>query len=692
MVLEDSSFEDMTLEAWSKAVKPKVDGTLHLDNVSKGDNLEFFVCFSSVSSVTGAVGQANYAAANLFMASIVEQRRRRGVAASMINIGPILGVGYISRADVDLRGLVQSGSYMCISEQDFHQLFGEAVVAGRPTYTGPYEITSGLAKTSLESGMQPSWTSNPLMSHHVMDTRGKKSSKEGSGGKLSISDQIAQATNKTDLFNIIKSALISKISALFQLDIAKLSSEDPANLHLDAMGADSLLAVEMRGWFSQTFEVNVPVLKILSGTSVAELVHLVIEDMSEDMTPAMSASGHDKAPTAVEPPRVQSIRTNVTALDLSPSLASSFEGSTVPTIGSSSAYDTAESSPPLEPFKPEDIEIEEPTPTAFQRRSDLSYGQELFWFVSSLLQDSTSLNHTGMFRLSGNVRVADLKRAVKSIGQRHEALRTCFSTEGGHSFQGVLETAIVSLEHRNITSEAEAYKVVDELQEHIYDMTHGETYRLLLLTASPEEHYLAFGTHSLMADGLSLQVFLSDLQQFYTRTKPSTKCFQFIDHATHQRQDYTKGVYKNDLAFWRTELADMPASMPVLSSAKSRSRPSMDKYENLQAEFRVDAETKSLIQALCRRIKVTPFHYYLSVFRAFLARHTGANDFSIGVADANRPTEELMAAIGPFLNLLPIRFQTEGSAGFSETLSETKTKTYEALSKSGVPFQILLNE
>ena len=64
MVLSDKMFADMTYESFQDVLKPKVDGSRNLDEIFSGDDLDFFILFSSISAVTGQRSQANYAAAN----------------------------------------------------------------------------------------------------------------------------------------------------------------------------------------------------------------------------------------------------------------------------------------------------------------------------------------------------------------------------------------------------------------------------------------------------------------------------------------------------------------------------------------------------------------------------------------------------------------------------------------------------
>jgi short-subunit dehydrogenase len=64
MVQSNCFFSDLTYDALQEVLKPKVDGSMILDEVFSDDDLEFFLLFSSISAVVGQPFQANYDAAN----------------------------------------------------------------------------------------------------------------------------------------------------------------------------------------------------------------------------------------------------------------------------------------------------------------------------------------------------------------------------------------------------------------------------------------------------------------------------------------------------------------------------------------------------------------------------------------------------------------------------------------------------
>ncbi|SHO44480.1 amino acid adenylation domain-containing protein [Anaerocolumna xylanovorans] len=65
----DSFLVNKTKEAMSQVFAPKVQGLYYLGELTRSDNLEFLVCFSSIAAVTGNQGQSDYAYANAFMDS-----------------------------------------------------------------------------------------------------------------------------------------------------------------------------------------------------------------------------------------------------------------------------------------------------------------------------------------------------------------------------------------------------------------------------------------------------------------------------------------------------------------------------------------------------------------------------------------------------------------------------------------------
>ena len=99
-LLDDGILRDQTPERFSRVMDPKARGAWNLHGQTLQCPLDFFVCFSSVASLLGSLGQGNYAAANAFMDALAHHRHSLGLPAQSINWGPWARVGMASSPEI----------------------------------------------------------------------------------------------------------------------------------------------------------------------------------------------------------------------------------------------------------------------------------------------------------------------------------------------------------------------------------------------------------------------------------------------------------------------------------------------------------------------------------------------------------------------------------------------------------------
>lgn len=100
LILKDALLADQTSKTFKEVCDAKVSGTINMDTVCRTEcpDLDYFVCFSSLVSTVGNIGQSNYGFANNVMERVCEKRRADGLHGLATKWGGIGDVGWVVRA------------------------------------------------------------------------------------------------------------------------------------------------------------------------------------------------------------------------------------------------------------------------------------------------------------------------------------------------------------------------------------------------------------------------------------------------------------------------------------------------------------------------------------------------------------------------------------------------------------------
>ncbi|WP_072690196.1 type I polyketide synthase [Rhodococcus marinonascens] len=150
-VLDDGTAATLSQDQLHAVLRPKVDGAWHLHELTSDRDLSAFVLFSSAAGVLGGAGQANYAAANVFLDALAQHRRIRGLPAISMAWGlwdrPSGMTSHLNAADLDR---LQRNGIDTISPESGPALFDAAMVLNRPLIV-PIRLSMRASRTDGES-------------------------------------------------------------------------------------------------------------------------------------------------------------------------------------------------------------------------------------------------------------------------------------------------------------------------------------------------------------------------------------------------------------------------------------------------------------------------------------------------------------------------------------------------------------
>ncbi|WAJ46842.1 type I polyketide synthase [Mycobacterium sp. Aquia_216] len=247
-VLDDSLVFSMTKDSLQRVWAPKVIGALRMHEASAGCELDWWLGFSSTSSLLGGPGQASYACASAWLDALVDWRRASGLPAAVVNWGPW--------AEVGLARALTGGPLDPITPAEGVAALEPLLATGRG-HTGVARLRADRALIAFPEIRNLGYFTSVVAE---LDAAGDGGNWAGPEALHGLDPSEAQSA--------IAERLHARIAAV--MGYAERSAVD-ADLPLVELGMDSLMAVRIRNSARADFGAEPPVALLLQGATLNDL-------------------------------------------------------------------------------------------------------------------------------------------------------------------------------------------------------------------------------------------------------------------------------------------------------------------------------------------------------------------------------------------------------------------------------------
>ena len=268
MVLDDCILANLDLERLNKVLEPKVSGAENLHALTRNMPLDYFVLFSSVTTMMGNPGQANYVAANAYMEGLARRRRQDGLPALAVGWGPIIDVGVVAR--------------------------NQALQANLQKVSGVRGMTSREALNHLKKALEQAANSNIAVMTIVSTEGGFNADRLPVLRSPTYARMVKERGDHEDVFSKTEmrallqedpDAAHKKVMGIIVAQLARVlrfREEDISHIRpLTDMGLDSLMALELAITLEEAFDIHVS-LASADDLTVTKLTNEVIAQVGRD--------------------------------------------------------------------------------------------------------------------------------------------------------------------------------------------------------------------------------------------------------------------------------------------------------------------------------------------------------------------------------------------------------------------------
>ena len=289
--LHDGLIQNMSWPHFEKALNVKTQGLLNIDTLSRKLDLDFFIAFSSLTSMTGSPGQTSYVAANTFVDHLMQLRISQGLPGLSINWGPWEEAGMAQRLSVtQAKRLLDLGIAPLATAQALQVFNG----LGQKT---PPQV--GVAAINWLQFLK----NFPKAANDRLYTLFRQTQTTVERTSPQVQTQTQQMVWRELLNEVDRSARDRRLVELLKAAINKVigaNENEPIELRkpLFDLGLDSLTAVELKNRLetnflcslSTTLLFDYPTLEALSGHLKTKMSDLFAADEQPVVDPAVAVS------------------------------------------------------------------------------------------------------------------------------------------------------------------------------------------------------------------------------------------------------------------------------------------------------------------------------------------------------------------------------------------------------------------
>lgn len=328
--------------------------------------------------------------------------------------------------------------------------------------------------------------------------------------------------------------------------------------------------------------------------------------------------------------------------------------------------------------------------------------QKQLWAADKINEQGGLAYHLPLVaHVDGLLQADSLRSAVRHLLERHPALRTVFNENGDEQhYQPVPDNFdLPEIDISDLPPQQRQQHIrhfLEQENQNPFDLTHDLLLRVNLIRVSENEHLLVLRTHHIVADGLSLNILLSELAECYTalvrgETCKLPKAMDLRQYAKLQNDFWSSEEKERQERFWLSLFAEgvpnvsLPSSHFVYNTG----------YDGDCATFKMSAGTVNQAHDFARKHQCTLFMGLFAVYALWLHKLTGQKQIVLGFPASGRgigeKTDDSVDNLVAYCtHMVPLLSELRGGDTIKEFVARIRQSLLQAYEHQDYPYSKLL--
>ena len=326
-------------------------------------------------------------------------------------------------------------------------------------------------------------------------------------------------------------------------------------------------------------------------------------------------------------------------------------------------------------------------PAIEQEYYPVSSAQKRLFFLEQLDDAGTVYNIPAAVEIEGSLDVKRLEDTFKTLGRRHETLRTSFEIIDGEPVQRIHKDIPFEIEHIDTEGKDTDQVIRDFIRP--FNLANAPLFRVGLASISQDKYLLVYDMHHIIADGTSSILLTDEFTRLYNGIDLPELKIQYKDYSVWQNELLKKETLKKQEEYWLERFA---GELPVLNMPLDYPRPPVQSFEGKEITFTIEKDLSKRLNNIAAKNGSTLYMLLLAAYNVLLSKYTGQQDIIIGSPVAGRLHADLTQIIGMFVNTLAMRNYPVANKTFNEFLEEVRTNSLQAYENQEYQFEELVEK
>ncbi len=312
--------------------------------------------------------------------------------------------------------------------------------------------------------------------------------------------------------------------------------------------------------------------------------------------------------------------------------------------------------------------------------------KRIYYSVKMIGEDNIVYNMPGAVLVEKILDIEKIKKVFSRILKRHSILRTRFIFKDNDIRQQV---------ESNVDFETPVfYNKKDEIKNIVmnfskpFNLEKEPLIRMEVHYIDNKETLVLMDAHHIIMDGISLNNFIIEFERLYNGDNLKNIPIQYKDYSVWEEKYNESDDIKEKEDYWVNKFKNSEfeqLNLPYDYKATALRSYNGDRVTNI-----IDEKKFRKIERYAKKIGVSPYMFFISVFYILLYKYTGQSEIILGSPIANRDKNEMKRMVGMFVNNIVTKANINSEETFQNFLNEMREQILDDISHQPYPFDMLV--